>query len=430
MVACALTYWPYADIYSLAFILSAFAVACQRFDFLNVPSRIALASLAVCVSVGFYQTTIGVSCALLLMALAVDVLYGPDEKAPFVRFASGAISVLIGCALYIVVMKVTQSYVGVSLSGYRGASSISLGRALAMLPTSVPNAYSQFFDALFGHDVFGNRFLARPIAAGLICLSVLTAAFGIVRAKRPLAICVFIACVALLPMAALAICIIAPDAGSFVPLMVGGVIVALYFPAALASAAVRSENGFDKDEISLKDAPLSANALGAHMHGSFNPSKAVYVVSLVLACCLAWSYTLQSNCDSAVQYRLNNQDRNVATQIAADILTNAGYSASTKVAVIGKSTDGSYGMPGLASLASPYASWSLVWSQYALNGYAWSNIIKSQCGVSFSFVSGDEAKELAATSEFQQMPNYPDSSAIRMINGVLVVKVSDTSGWQ
>lgn len=432
MVACVLTYYPYADIYSLAFILSAFAVACQRFDFMGVPLRVTLASLAVCISVGLYQTTIGVSCALLLMALATDVLFGRpgEEKASFARFATGVASVLIGCVLYVIAMKASQAYVGVSMAGYRGADSISLGNALAKLPTSVPDAYSQFFGVLFGHNVFGNRFLARPIAAALICLGALVAAIGLVRSRRPLAIVTFAVCVALLPMAALAICVIAPDSGSLMPLMVGGVVVALYFPAALASSAMRSTGSESSMAAvcaagTLKHAALPSSRDDA-MGQTRLPYRAVCVLTFMIICCLAWSYALQSNCDSAVQYRLNNQARTVAAQIAGDVQSFDGYGATTKVAVIGKPTDGSYKMPAEASLASPYVRWSLFWRGCDGSLVCWNQLLKIQCGTTFNFVGGDEGKDLAATSEFKSMPSYPDAGAVRMINDVLVVKVSDT----
>lgn len=435
MVACVLTYYPYADIYSLAFILSAFAVACQRFDFIGVPVRIALTALAVCFSVGLYQTTIGVSCALLLMALATDVLFGGrgEERAPFVRFATGALGILVGCALYVVAMKMTQAYVGVSMADYRGAGSISLGNALAKLPTSVPGAYSQFFGVLFGYDVFGNRFLARSITAALICLGALSALIGCVHSRRPLTAVAFVVCVALLPMAALAICIIAPDSGGLMPLMVGGVVATLYFPAVLVSAVVRSTGGeFSVDVASAGATPRKAVTLSNHDVVAGRPGlpcKVAYLLTFAAVCCLAWSYALQSNCDSAVQYKLNNQARTVAARIAGDIQSFDEYEDTTKVAVIGVPTDGSYEMPDEASFVSPYARWSLFWRTYDGNEGCWNQLLKIQCGVTFNFVSGDEAKELATTSEFQSMTSYPDDDAIRMINGVLVVKVSDTSDW-
>ncbi len=435
MVACVLTYYPYADIYSLAFILSAFAVACQRFDFIGVPARIALTALAVCFSVGLYQTTIGVSCGLLLMALATDVLFGGpgEERASFVRFATGALGILIGCALYVIAVKMTQAYVGVSMADYRGAGSISLGNALAKLPTSVPGAYSQFFGVLFGHDVFGNRFLAHSITAALICLGALSALIGCVHSRRPLPIVTFVVCVALLPMAALAICIIAPDSGGLMPLMVGGVVATLYFPAALVSAVVRSAGGESSaDTVSVGATPRKAVALSNHDVVAGRPGlpcKVAYLLTFAAICCLAWSYMLQSNCDSMVQYKLNNQARTVATQIAGDIQSFEGYGEGTKVAVIGVPTDGSYKMPAEASLVSPYVRWSLFWRTYDGNLACWNQLLKIQCGETLNFVSGDEAKELATTSEFQSMPSYPNTGAVRMINGVLVVKVSDTSGW-
>ena len=452
LVACMLTYYPYADVYSLAFLFSAFAIACQRFEFVKAPVRVGLSALAVCVSVGFYQTTIGVSCALLLMALAADVLFdGPDGARPaFVRFATGVLGILVGCVLYIVVMKAAQAHVGVSMANYRGAGSISLSHALAMLPTSVPGAYKQFFAVLFDHNVFGNRFLARAIVAGLGCLGVLSAVLGCLRSRRLLPICTFAVCVALLPMAALAICVIAPDSGSLMPLMVGGVLVVLYFPAALASAAARAEGAgasivlgptsgtpaltFDP-QITLEVAGLSDDARsgGENVATCVTPRRAIPRVlgSLVLlaTCCLAWSYTLQVNYDSAVQYKIDNQCTNVATQIVSDINDYEGYTSSMKVAIVGLPTDGSYQLPAEAWNASPYVRWTLFWRTYAGNEGCWSQLLKIKCGMSYNFADTAEVETIAKTDEFKQMPDYPGADSIRVINGVLVVKVSDASNF-
>ena len=452
LVACTLTYYPYADIYSLAFLFSSFAVSCQRFEFVKAPVRVGLSALAVCVSVGFYQTTIGVSCALLLMALAVDVLFdGPDGARPaFVRFVTGVLGILVGCVLYIVVMKAAQAHVGVSMADYRGAGSISLSHALIMLPASVPGAYKQFFAVLFDHNVFGNRFLARTIAAGLGCSGALCAVLGCLRSRRLLPICTFAACVLLLPVAALSICVIVPDSGGLMPLMVGGVLVVLYFPAALVSAAAGAESagasaaldltsGASAKTFDIPTAPEVAGPSdnsgsdGGNVSACTTPrcaiSRTLGTLVLLATCCLAWSYTLQVNYDSAVQYKIDNQCTNVATQIVNDINDYEGYTGSMRVAIVGLPMDGSYQLPAGAWNTSPYVRWTLFWRTYDGNQGCWNQLLKIKCGVSYSFADTAEVAAIAKTDEFKQMPNYPGVDSIRVINGVLVVKVSDTSNF-
>ena len=49
--------------------------------------------------------------------------------------------------------------------------------------------------------------------------------------------------------------------------------------------------------------------------------------------------------------------------------------------------------------------------------------------MSYNFADTAEVETIAKTDEFKQMPDYPGADSIRVINGVLVVKVSDASNF-
>lgn len=434
LLACTLTYYPYNDIYSLAFLLSALAVTCQRFDFLKLPLRMAISALAVCVAVGFYQSTIGVTCALILMALIVDLLCaGADSpRTAFKRFAIGALSILIGCLLYVVVMKATMAFVNVTPPSYRGASNVSLSYALSKLATSIPYAYESFYSTLFSNDIFGNHYLAPKIMAALLIAGAVAGVLCAFRSRKVLPVCTSIVSAALIPLAAMVICVVVPDTGEFMPLMVGGALITPYLPVALLSSVARKNDATPMVALPASESPqgIAPDSQTPASQPARHPrlEKALGAVGLVLACCLAWSYTLQVNCDSSVQYKLDQQFTNLATQIVGDINRCEEYTSSMKVAVVGLPKFGNYPLPAEADMASTYVRRdTLMWGVTQGSEACWEQLFKIKCGVTYNYLDYTEVWDLAHTDEFEEMPNYPARGSIRVIDDVLVVKVSDYS---
>ncbi len=46
-------------------------------------------------------------------------------------------------------------------------------------------------------------------------------------------------------------------------------------------------------------------------------------------------------------------------------------------------------------------------------------------GRSFALTSGAEKEEITATEEYQNMPVYPAKDSVKVINGTIVVKLSE-----
>ena len=59
-------------------------------------------------------------------------------------------------------------------------------------------------------------------------------------------------------------------------------------------------------------------------------------------------------------------------------------------------------------------------------GVEWYEYISLWCG--FTPVSAD-SKDFENLPEVQEMPSYPDSGSIRMIDGTLVVKFREEASW-
>lgn len=410
MVACSLTYYPYADVYSWAFLLSALAVWVNGRPSVPSAARVALGALSTALAVGFYQTTIGVSLSLLLSVLIVGILRsGPDESAaPAARsFARGLLSVVAGCVLYLIVMKASQAALGIEMADYRGASQVSISAAIAALPSSVPAAYSHFAETLFGHGVYGNRYLAVWVSAALVlCLALSVAAVAVRKKLPPARVALLAGALLLLPLAAMAVFVIVPGSGSPMPLMVGGAMALVPLPAAAAYAAGGGVSRGDGSPVRRAAALLSPLAIG-------------------LALCLAWSYSLQVNFDSAVQHRIDAQASSLAQRIVADLEKNSDYLSGAEVMVAGSPNDGSYPLPFGSGQASPYVRWGLFWRTWDGSTECWRELVRLRTGVALSVPSTDRCRAIGATDRFGEMPVYPAEGSVGTVDGVVVVKVAE-----
>ena len=411
LVACSLSYYPFADVYSIAFLCSTAAIwlmnNADSGERSPLPAHI-IAGIAVCFAVSLYQTTVGVSLALALGAFSIGLKdRNLSIRKQLKRLFSKLLVIFLGCAVYLVITKIVLVIANVEMADYKGASGISLSNALVSLPISIPFAWNQFVETLFGHSVFGNHYLARWICLVIIVLGLAGIILSSYSSKKITGVLFALLSTAALPFFAMIICIIAPSSGAVTPLMVGGCLATILI--------------FISGTVLFTDM-LSGLAKALPNKGIIR--LAMVSIPFVLAAALTWSYTLQINLDSSVQQLIDNQATQLANRVLYDIEHSPDYSRESSVAIIGIPTDESYPWPYDINLASPYVNWGLFWRSWGGENACWDRLLKVRLGVVLNIVSADDAKQLASTEQFRSMPNYPSSDSVQTINGVIIVKVS------
>ena len=175
-----------------------------------------LATGSFVLGLGSYQAYIG--CALvLLLACIIQMLLKQEEKRTIIFFVLRTLaSVLLACAVYKILWDISLSLTHLEPANYRGANHASIGNILIHLPQRIINAYIDFFTYFTGksfpHNAFQSTFL-YPVAAAAFALLSLLPAVRHFRVSKGAAI-IMLACFLCLPIAANVSLLLAPEAGT------------------------------------------------------------------------------------------------------------------------------------------------------------------------------------------------------------------------
>ena len=437
-----LVYYYCSNSYALCFLCAVLAV-CSLGGIGGRWSvwRIAGGSLLLMFALGCYQASMGVFCVAGLLVLMVGLLGNAAPKDALAHFGKLVVVLVAGAGLYLVVNAAVLAATGTSMGTYGGASSVGAGNIISQLPSSVPLAYSSFFGLMFGHGVFGNGFFEPKVMVLFVAVSaVLFVAAVAKRGKRGALGSAFAAvCVALLPLAANIVLIAVPDYGGPTIPMVGGFVVSLMLLPALAqvccvdgaSACGLAETTPVSSFCEEGGVPAVAEgAVGSPVSGEAI-RKALLAVSCVAMALLAWSYVLQCNADSEIMELEQNQVQALTVRAVSSLESNAAVQAGAKVAIIGVPENGNY--PKTSSFrdaGSLYTQYGLIWGgSYSNNCRAWKALARQYAGVSLNMCTVDELREIGQSDTFEAMANYPNDGCMAEINGVVVLKFSDSNGW-
>lgn len=439
-VSCCITYYYCSNSYALSFLCAVLA-ACLvgRVGAVGKPVALVGAVALLAFSLGCYQASLGVFCVAVLLVMIRSLMGGGSEslacdargeaqnpyreegcsadslsaKQLAVFFGVAVAVCAAGAVLYYALTELSLFAMGISLSTYGGASSVSAGSILGSLTSSVPSAYVAFFDGFFSHGIFGNHFGWMYVAAA--CMIVVAVAFvrlaTINGAKRLGPSAMALLCVVLIPFAANVILVIVPSYGYPTPLMLGGFMASFLLLPLLVQLLLDSP---DRGNVRL-----------------CMPAKAMSVGCCCLIAVGAWSYALQSNADAEVMQACQNQTASLATRIAGALDANPDVQSGAKVLIAGKPEAGNY--PNTSDSyahASSYAKWGMVWdNHYQNNMRSWDVIMKQFAGQSFNYCSFDECAKVIRSGEFANMSLYPANDSVATIDGVVVVKISDISKY-
>lgn len=439
-VSCCITYYYCSNSYALSFLCAVLA-ACLIGRGGAVGKLVALvgAVALLAFSLGCYQASLGVFCVAVLLVMIRSLMGGGSEslacdargeaqnpyreegcsadslsaKQLAVFFGVAVAVCAAGAVLYYALTELSLFAMGISLSTYGGASSVGVGSILGSLTSSVPSAYAAFSDGFFSHGIFGNHFgWVYVAAAGMIAAAVAFARLAATNGvKRLGSSAMALLCVVLIPFAANVILVIVPSYGYPTPLMLGGFMASFLLLPLLVQL--------------LLDSPERRNAR-LRM-----PAKAMSIGCCCLIAVGAWSYALQSNADAEVMQACQNQTASLATRIAGALDANPDVQAGAKVLIAGKPEAGNYPNTSDSYVhASSYAKWGMVWdNHYQNNMRSWDVIMKQFAGQSFNYCSFDECAKVIRSSEFANMSLYPANDSVAIIDGVVVVKISDISKY-
>ena len=187
--------------YGMAFLFSVLSVGC-----ICGKSRIVgilLGAVFLALSLSCYQAYFGITCLLLLLQV-MKMLLDCERGKRIVEFLiKGILAIVIGGIFYSLISDALLKKYGIELAPYRGASEVSVGRIIALLPESMQLCYKEFYNFFvknrMGITVFNETVILIGGMGVLLSVCVFRHFFVIWRISRGHALC-FLACICLVPV--------------------------------------------------------------------------------------------------------------------------------------------------------------------------------------------------------------------------------------
>jgi|GEM_PF-2353549 len=410
MVAMFITYPFSADAYALSLLLAALAVYCVT---TMKPKIIGIVASISCITfcIGLYQSSIGMVLAIAIGYIIISLLREPEKLSVILKNSLWVLLALfISTVLYYVITVITQFAWNVPMADYKGASNFGIYNIISHLPNSLYHALRDFTRFFTGTTIARNAFNERTFYLLILAITVTKLVFNFMEMKKkPATIITIIVLLVMLPFASNIICILTPDAGMYL-LMVSGMMVMV--PLMLGIINVKGNLGLD-------------SKLG-------NMQKNLKLGVKVIVTLLIWSYVLSNQTDAIVMNIGKNQTLSYAEWMWSEIREHDDYiHGKTMILIAGVPWE--YEAPNestASAKANSYALWGLVWGDYNGSVYTWSEVYRQYLGITYVICPTELFKEIVETDEFARMPYFPEEGSIQMIRNVLVVKFSDTTYWE
>ena len=383
-----------SDLYflSMVFILIA-SLALVR-----CPNRIAATVLSVIftvLSLSLYQSYIGIEVGICVFLTAMMLMdRSLPVRAAYRELLRYALTVLSGLVIYLVIVKIVQFVSGVGTAAYGGLSELSVSSVLLSLPSSVSNAYHAFVRYFLRDDFIYNTAWHRDIFFLLFFLCFGGALiFRIVRDgiyKEKGRLLFLIALMLLYPAAVNIIALIVPTTEFYLLTTIQMLLVVPFFFAV------------------SEDAAFFVQLLGAVM---------VLVISATYFMSDVISYkALKETYDQAIYGAERILDRMEQTE---------GYDRNMPVAFAGWFTEENY--PKDESFwdysIGPMVSWQMTHGDYYPNTESIRRFYLQYFDEQIVVADPATFSAIIASPEFAEMGTFPAKDSVKVIGGVLVVKL-------
>lgn len=348
-----------------------------------------LAAVCFGASMALYQAYICVFAVLILYYLMARLnnKYTLKDVLPQGGIALG---VFVGGGLcYLLITKLLLWRAGVTLSDYKGAGNVSIISIIVNLPISILNAYKEFF-----RYVITQRMNIKMEFSGImmIILAVVIIGliiYGIIKSKK-INYLFIIPAFLIIPMAACIVCLIAVG-NSISGIMAMGILLAIVL-----------------------------------FYTFIKDYKVPVIIFNVTIIALAWFMVNTVVNDQIALKEGTVATTNITQDIISDIYSKNLLEEADSIAFVGRTYDNPYIYKSEAfENANEYAQFGK-WSTDPRNNRAtWIGVTESLCGVSVPICDEITYAEIVNAGKTDGMPVYPKEGSIRVVDDVIVVKISE-----
>ena len=382
-----------ASSYGVAFLLAVLSVWLLRHR-----SAWYLLGAVVCMvlSLSIYQAYISLTAALLVLVLIRQLLAGEDAAAVFRRGIGYVLFLILSLGLYFGLTQLILKLKHIQMVSY---ASDSVTFDFRSLPGNLVLAYRSFVRN-FREPAFGlipTAFSRRAHLLVLGCAAVLLVFQGFRMRKRPLSVLLLTVLTAVLPLAVNCMYLFtAPDS---IHTLVLYSFVCVYLLVLILADWTLDRSAPQKWAEAVRRTALNGT---------------VFLCAVVIAVNVYAANTSYL----ALHLRYENAYA-FYTALIADIRQSPEFTEGTKLAVIGTWED-----PDFYEEHLDVTNYLTGVTGFKPDSYSNQRFLQYYLGFSIPLVSEEEAAEIAASSEFAEMPCYPYYGSTQKIGDTMVVKLS------
>lgn len=366
--------------------------------------------LLIACSLGIYQAFLPLTAGLMVLLLTWRILCKTaDWKKTLLTGTKYLLILGSGVIAYMGILKYVLGHYQVELSNYQGVNNMG-SISFSQLPVLLKEIYKIFFhlsDQNY-HEMNATLIVQKGILVLCIISAVLVIYYLIAYKRTILDRIMAIFLFAVLPAAIGSVEIICPQSDIYT-LMIYGMVVIYLIPVILLELS------------SEKTVQLSASKKITNL----KVSRWLHLVtSWALSVCLLLitvNYIWSSNVNYTLMYYADVETQEYLASMMTRMRATEGYTTETPVAFIGnKISDPTYDNV-----------WEDVSIMYGgndstfINRYSRIRFFNHILSFQYTEVSGEQLDKIKKKKEVKNMKSYPNDNSIKMVDGVLVVKLKN-----
>ncbi len=402
-ISATLTFFYCSDAYILGFLLATLAVFLVR-KYEDKKWIIFVSSFLIAISMGMYQTYLSVTMVLCVATLIMDVLNNVEKNRIFKNIFRYILMGVIGVVGFYAISQLVLKLSGLQAANYSGANKIGF-ETLLTAPSLIPQAYQSFFNYFFNDNMIPNTIWGTNVFYIIIFAIMFVSIIYIVMKnkvyKNVANFIILLISIAIAPICFGIIEIIVPDVDIHILMACSMILV---FPV------------FFKILELLPKATIS------------NVLKYIVIgCSLIIT----WIYIWQDNASYNGIYLMQNQTVATANRIVTRIEGLDDYTPEMPVLLLGGLENNEYlnryntDVDANKTFARSWGFISDTSTVWWGNLDSWYKLLYEYVGVNLNLVSEWESGDVFKTDEYKNMTYYPEKDSITIINGTVVVKLSD-----
>ncbi len=394
-----LTFFYCSDAYMLGMLLATLSIYLLR-KYKDKKYMILVSSVLLMFSIAMYQTYLSVALVLCIATVILDILNQKDAKEIFRFLLRSIVMIIIGTVLFYITAHIILAIFGFQASSYGGADSIGL-KTIFTIPEHIAESYQSFFNYFFTDKMIPNTIWGTNIFYAIIFASAIIASITVISKNklwRKIAVICFII---ILPICFGVIEIIATTTDIHVLMACSMIYIFPIFFSILES---------------MKKGTM-ANVL-----------KLITIICTVSIC---WIYIWQDNASYISIKAMQNQTILTAERILTRIEELDGYTEDMPVLPLGGFGGNEYLNRKNTDTEARRIfdrSWGFISDTSTIwwgNLDSWRKVLYEYLGANVKLTNERVSKDIFETDEYKTMKYYPDKDSIKIINGTVVVKLSD-----